>query len=153
MIDNKTLQDVVIKTRRFRRNKEHTMRWNKENKKRLNDLLKGANHDRLQNLGVDIIKAPLGEKENREYILIPINLEQNKSQLIRYQLQKNPKFSIQKIMEKIEEEFWVEVYPSLVSLTTHYVRHHGQGEETSPEVEHLKIPKEVAEKFLVLGAP
>jgi|688.fasta_scaffold74305_8 hypothetical protein len=129
------------------------MGWNKENRKRLHDLLKGADHDKLQNLGVDIIKAPLGEKENQENILIPINLEQNKSQLIRYQLHKNPKFSIQKIMEKIEEEFWVEVSPNLVSLTTHYIRHHGQGEETGPEVEYLKIPKELAEKIAVLGAP
>jgi len=123
------------------------MKWNKENRKRLHDLLKGADHDRLQNLGVNIIKAPLGEKPDRKHILIPINLK--KSQLIRYQLQKNPKFSIQKIIAKIKQEFWLEVNPTLVSV----VRHHGQGEKTGPEVEYLKIPKEVAEKFLILGVP
>jgi len=126
------------------------MKWDKQNKKRLHDLLEGADHDRLQDLGVKIIKAPLGEKGDRKHILIPI-ITLNKSQLIRHYLGKDPKSSTGNIVKKIKEELWLDVNPTLVHAVKHFS--HVLSEVSFEEIDYLKIPKETAEKFLVLGIP
>ena len=142
----------------------NTMKWNKQNKEKLCLLLRGADYDKLKGLGIETTDTSSSGKASRNHVLIPIVV--NKSLLIRYYLAKYHELAIGKIRAKIKSDFMIDVSPALVATVktaskgVPFATATGSSNTGwSPFLMGsgwaicLKIPKDVAEKFLVLGVP
>jgi hypothetical protein len=136
------------------------MKWDKQNKEKLCLLLRGADYDKLKGLGIETTDTSSSGKASRNQVLIPIVV--NESLLIRHYLAKHPELTIGKIRAKIKSDFMIDVKPALVATVKACLSPTATGFSNtgwSPFLMGsgwaicLKIPKDIAEKFLVLGVP
>ena len=133
------------------------MKWNKETRRKLFWLLKKA--DELGGLGIKkAMGIPGNLTEDRDYVEIPYPRCSyiKRSFLIRAYLFQGPSrrqvLDIDSIIRQIREECFIDVPPSLVAIIIYEYK----DRKINPEwrkIDLLKIPKDVAEKFLVLGVP
>jgi hypothetical protein len=132
------------------------MRWDKENRRRLRLVVRGAT---LAGLGVKkITKSPFYREKNSKFVTIPdpnSELWPNRSILAAHYLMmaNSENWTKRRLVDRLAEDCGVEVSNSLIRAVRVRLNHATRKKPKKIKIPFLRIPKDIALRLLVLGTP